>query len=68
MQRALWITVPPCARESTQQEHKGTAQRRINANAKTCKCEWMPFNLGICKLNLTYVTVAVWRRSRACRS
>eukprot|EP00965_Chrysotila_dentata_P218593 6190657-Pleurochrysis_carterae.AAC.1 len=24
--RALWITVPSCARVSTQQEHEGTAQ------------------------------------------
>eukprot|EP00965_Chrysotila_dentata_P256477 6212549-Pleurochrysis_carterae.AAC.7 len=38
-QRALWITVPPCARVSTQQLHEENAQRCINANAKTCKCE-----------------------------
>eukprot|EP00965_Chrysotila_dentata_P116366 3846770-Pleurochrysis_carterae.AAC.1 len=25
--------------ESTQQNHEGNAQRRINANARTCKCE-----------------------------
>eukprot|EP00965_Chrysotila_dentata_P032586 1085264-Pleurochrysis_carterae.AAC.2 len=39
-QRAVWITVPPCARVSTQRdEDEKTAQRRINANAKLCKCE-----------------------------
>eukprot|EP00965_Chrysotila_dentata_P087076 2875080-Pleurochrysis_carterae.AAC.1 len=27
--------------ESTQQHHEGNAQRHINVNAKTCKCECM---------------------------
>eukprot|EP00965_Chrysotila_dentata_P085502 2820745-Pleurochrysis_carterae.AAC.1 len=38
--------MPPCATVSTQQEHERTAQRRINANAKTCKCELMALSLG----------------------
>eukprot|EP00965_Chrysotila_dentata_P196304 6177493-Pleurochrysis_carterae.AAC.5 len=41
------------------QQHEQTAQRCINAKAKTCICACAVINPGIYRFNLTYVTVAV---------
>eukprot|EP00965_Chrysotila_dentata_P095806 3166904-Pleurochrysis_carterae.AAC.1 len=57
-QSALLIRSSSCA-SGYQFNDEQTAQRSINASAKTCKCACMTINLGIYSFNLTHVTVAV---------